>query len=89
MNSHLTQRFRNQLTALPEQVQRQAQEAYMRFQVDPWHASLRFKRIRGTKDIYSARIGTGYRAICQRDEGDVTWFWIGTHADYDRLLSQL
>lgn len=89
MNSHVAQSFRGQFAALPESVQDQAREAYRRFQTDPWHRSLRFKRIRGTRDIYSVRIGTGYRAIGRRDEDGVTWFWIGAHADYDHLLGQL
>ena len=89
MNSHLTSRFRGVFAALPESAQRQAQGAYTRFQADPWHPSLRFKRVRGTRDIYSVRIGTNYRAIGQRAEDSVTWFWIGTHADYDHLIRQL
>lgn len=89
MNSHLTQDFRNQFAALPESVQRQAAQAYRLFQQDPWRPSLRFKRIRGTKDIHSVRIGDKYRAIGKGDEDGVTWFWIGAHADYDRLLKQL
>lgn len=89
MNSHRTQRFRRLFEALPESAQRQARDAYARFQADPWHSSLRFKRVRGTRDIYSVRVGTNYRAIGQRAEDGVTWFWIGTHADYDHLIGQL
>jgi len=34
----------------------------------------------------SARVGSGYRAL-GLDEGDtVQWFWIGTHAQYDKLI---
>ena len=89
MNSHLTPRFRDLFAALPQSAQRQARDAYTRFQADPWHPSLRFKRIRGTRDVYSVRIGANYRAIGQRAEDGVTWFWIGTHADYDHLVGQL
>ena len=88
MNSHLTPRFRRLFEALPESVQRQARDAYTRFQADPWHPGLRFKRVRGTRDTYSVRIGTNYRAIGRRAEDGVTWFWIGTHADYDHLIGQ-
>lgn len=86
MNSHITQSFRSQLAALPESVRREAREAYMCFQADPWHPGLRFKRIQGTRNIHSVRIGSGYRAIGSRDGNDITWFWIGTHADYNNLL---
>jgi hypothetical protein len=29
------------------------------------------------------------RALAVRDGVDVIWFWIGSHADYDRLLGTL
>jgi hypothetical protein len=38
--------------------------------------------------IFSARIGLHYRALAVRSGEEVVWFWIGTHAEYDRLLSQ-
>ena len=89
MNSHLTRRFRDLFASLPESVQRQARGAYTRFQADPWHPSLRFKPIRGTRNIYSVRIGTDYRAVGRRTEEGMTWFWIGTHGDYDHQIGQL
>ena len=89
MKSHVTRGFRNRFAVLPESIQRQAREAYRRFQEDPRHASLRFKPIYAARRIYSVRIGIGYRAIGQLDEDGITWFWIGSHADYDRLIRQL
>ena len=89
MNSHVTREFRAQLAELPESAQRQARDAYTRFQADPWHRSLRFKRIRSTTNAYSVRIGANYRAVGQRRADSVIWFWIGTHADYDRLIDRL
>lgn len=83
MKSRTTPRFRRLLTALPEQVQRQAREAYLRFQSDPWHPSLRFKPL-ATQNLYSVRIGRAYRALGRRDEEGITWVWIGSHAGYDR-----
>ena len=35
------------------------------------------------------RIGRGWRALGLLESVTFTWFWIGSHADYDRLLSQL
>ena len=89
MKSRTTRRFRDQFATLPESVQRRAKEAYRRFQENPWYGGLRFKRIHAAQRIYSVRIGVGYRAIGQRNENDMTWFWIGSHADYDRLVRQL
>jgi len=28
----------------------------------------------------------GYRALGLLEDEEVTWFWIGNHAEYDRLL---
>jgi hypothetical protein len=31
----------------------------------------------------------GYRALVLVENDEATWFWIGSHADYDRLLKEL
>jgi hypothetical protein len=36
--------------------------------------------------VYSARIGLGYRTLGIVEAKNVTWFWIGSHADYDKLI---
>jgi len=35
------------------------------------------------------RITRDYRALGVRDGEAIVWFWIGSHADYERLLTQL
>jgi hypothetical protein len=35
------------------------------------------------------RVGLAYRALGVRDGDDMIWFWIGSHGDYDQVLSQL
>ena len=89
MTSHTTERFRSAFGELPEKVQRSARRAYGTFLKDPSHPSLRFKQVHVTRPIYSARVALGYRALCVREGEEFIWFWIGSHADYDRLLSQL
>lgn len=37
--------------------------------------------------IDSARISRDYRAVGQLDGDTVISFWIGSHTDYDKLLS--
>ena len=88
MKSRTTAQFRKQLSVLPEEVQRQAKNAYQQFRRDPWHNSLRFKQVHPRQPIYSVRITKGYRAVGKRDEKGVLWFWIGSHAAYDKLLMQ-
>ena len=89
MTSHTTERFRAAFRDLPEHIQRRAREAYRLWQSDPWHASLQFKQVHPNRPIFSVRIGLGWRALGVRRDDVMIWFWIGSHADYDRLLSQL
>ncbi|MBI4670949.1 MAG: hypothetical protein HY741_04670 [Chloroflexi bacterium] len=89
MNSHTTERFRRARDKLPAHVRQQARGAYKQFLRDPWHPSLQFKKVHSTLPIYSARISRDYRAVCTWVEDEVTWFWIGPHAEYDKLLAQL
>jgi hypothetical protein len=90
MKSHTTREFRELLAALPSTVREQARDAYRIFQQNPSHPGLRFKQVNpGPPPVYSARVSIGYRAVGTVDGGTVVWFWIGSHADYDRLLSQL
>lgn len=47
--------------------------------------SLHFKKV---GRFWSARVGLRYRALAVAAEGDLVWFWIGSHADYDRLTGR-
>lgn len=90
MNSHTTRAFRELLAALPARVRRQARDAYAIFQQNPTHPGLRFKQVdSGPPAVFSARVGIGYRAVGIVEGDTVVWFWIGSHADYDRLLKQI
>jgi hypothetical protein len=70
---------------LPKQIQRLADESYNLLRADPQHPSLHFKK---TGRFWSVRIGLHYRALAVRHESGVVWFWIGPHAEYDRLSGQ-
>lgn len=89
MNSFLLPEFLELYRALPESIRQQARQAYSLFQQNPRHPSLRFRQVHPTRPIFSARVGLHYRAVGIRQDDDISWFWIGSHADYDRLLSQL
>jgi hypothetical protein len=89
LTSRTTRRFREALAALPEHVRAQARLAYQTFVRDPGHPGLRFKRVHADEAIYSARVGLGYRALGVLEGDVVVWFWIGSHADYDKLLERL
>ena len=86
MNSKSIDRFWKLYTALPSDIKRQARSAFHRFQSDPYHPGLHFKRVHSTKPIYSVRVSRDYRAVGVIQDDDITWFWIGSHEDYDRLI---
>ncbi len=89
MKSRTTAQFRKAFAELPKQVQEQTREAYRKFKQNPRHPSLRFKKVHSVLPIYSARITKNYRAIGQLEGDTIIWFWVGAHAEYDRLVSQL
>jgi hypothetical protein len=72
--------------ALPEAIREQARRAYQLWRANPSHPSLRFKQVQGHENIYSVRIGLAWRALGRVDGDTITWFWIGSHADYDNLI---
>ena len=89
MNSHTTERFRKAFDELPNDVKEKAKQAFQLWKHDPIHPSLKFKQVHPSQSIYSARIGLGWRALGVKEHDVMIWFWIGSHADYDRVLSQM
>jgi len=73
---------------LPPEVKELARKAYGLFRDNPRHPSLQFKKVHDDS-VYSVRVTLGYRALCLLAHEEVTWFWIGTHPEYDRLLERL
>jgi hypothetical protein len=70
---------------LPKEIRDLADKNFALLKADSKHPSLQFKKI---ENLWSVRAGRSYRALgVDRPEG-VVWFWIGSHADYDGLLSQ-
>ena len=78
-----TPRFWRAFGRLPEPLQRVARRNFQLLVENPGHPSLRFKKVGA---FWSARVGRDYRALAVEDGGDVIWVWIGSHADYDRLI---
>ena len=71
--------------ALPAEVRVLADKNFNLLKADPSPPSLQFKLL-GAGKLYSARVGLHYRALGLPREQGVHWFWIGTHAEYDRLV---
>ncbi len=83
MNHHANPKFWTAYDLLPESVQRSADKSFGLLRTDPMHPSLHFKRV---GRYWSARVGLEHRALAIRTGDEMIWFWIGTHADYDKLL---
>ncbi len=69
--------------SLPAEIQRQSDRAFHLLKQDPRHPSLHFKKV---GRFWSVRVGARHRALAVETEDDLVWFWIGTHAAYDRLV---
>jgi hypothetical protein len=86
MKSQTNKSFWKNYWALSPEVRLRAQQAYKLWSENPAHPSLFFKRVKNNQPIYSARIGLGHRALGLLKGDAVTWFWIGTHDEYDDLI---
>ena len=71
---------------LPERIKNLALKNYKLWKQNPYHPSLQFKEIKNNSNIYSVRIGNGWRVLGIRDNDEIVWFWIGTHSEYDQIL---
>jgi hypothetical protein len=69
--------------ALPLPVRTLADKNYKLLRADPRHPSLHLKRI---GSLWAVRVGEHYRALGIDVPDGIQWFWIGTHAEYDRLI---
>jgi hypothetical protein len=51
---------------------------------DPSYPTLHFKKV---GEYRAARVGLHYRALAVEVPEGLLWFWIGSHSEYDKLLS--
>lgn len=70
--------------ALPKPVQRLADKSFSLLKKDPFHPSFYFKKVGRFRAV---RVGLFYRALGVDIAEGVLWFWIGSHTDYDNLIS--
>jgi len=80
-------RFWDHYDDLPEHIQELADRKFELLKSNPRHPSLRLKKIGNRKQLWSVRVELHYRALGREKPAGIVWFWIGTHAEYDRLLS--
>ena len=83
MNHYATPEFWEAYKKLPISIQQAADAAFALLKSNPRHPSLHFKKV---GNLWSARVGLSYRALAADSGDSIVWFWIGTHAEYDKLV---
>lgn len=68
---------------LPLFIQKLADRNFAYLKTNPKHPSLHLKKV---GKYWSARVGKKYRVLGVKIEEGLIWFWIGTHAEYDKLV---
>jgi len=87
--SEITDSFRQAYGKLPEEVRQRVRKAYRQWVANPLHPSLHYKMIHATLPIWSVRVGLHYRVVGVVHDEKMLWFFVGTHAEYDRLIKTL
>jgi hypothetical protein len=86
MKSEVLPSFWAEYRQLSNDVRQSARKAYRLWAENPFHPSLHFKCINQPEAIWSVRVTRGYRALGFKEEEIITWFWIGSHDDYERFF---
>jgi len=84
MNNFASPRFWPHCNALPLEIREVADRKFQLFRTNPRHPSLHFERKK--PDLWSARVGSGHRALARQLDDNLIRFWIGSHDEYERLL---
>jgi chloramphenicol O-acetyltransferase len=86
MKSATLPSFWDSYRALDKGVRKQARKAFRLWAQNPFHPSLHFKCINTAENIWAVRVSLSNRAIGIWEGDTVTWFWIGSHDDYERYF---
>ncbi len=86
MRHRATDSFWKRYEALDPDLQNLANKNFELLKHNPKHPSLHFKRIRD--DLWSVRVGMGFRALALASDDGLDWIWIGPHSVYDRIISK-
>ena len=90
MQSSRTKNFRKLFAVLPQRIKETSYKNYELWKENPFHPSLEFKKVKPQENIWSVRVGIGWRAlgVIKKNEDKIVWFWIGSHSEYDKILSR-
>lgn len=70
---------------MPEELRERADKQFALLNEDPGHSSIQLKPV---GEFWSARVSDAYRALALREGSILTWFWIGPHDEYERLIGK-
>lgn len=84
MNHHTVEPFWELFNKLPVEIQSIAKKNFELLKSNPYHPSLHFKKV---NEFWSIRIGLRYRALGVQKDENIIWFWLGSHNEYDKLIS--
>jgi mRNA-degrading endonuclease RelE of RelBE toxin-antitoxin system len=87
--SEITDSFRQAYGKLPLDVRLRVKKAYRQWVANPFHPSLHYKKIHAILPIWSVRVSLNYRVVGVAHDEKMLWYFVGTHAEYDRLIKTL
>ena len=87
MNSATLPSFWEGYRSLNDDLKDRANKAFRLWVQNPFHPSLHFKCVNHEENIWSVRVTRGYRTLGLLEGDTVTWFWIGSHDEYERFFS--
>jgi hypothetical protein len=75
--------FWSAYSKLPQHIRELADKNFALLKDNSSHPSLQFKKVGRFRSV---RAGSSYRALAVEVGDDLLWFWIGSHAEYDRMI---
>lgn len=87
MNHRTIARFWQCYEQLPKEARELADKNFELLKSNPYHPSLHLKEVDTAKKLWSVRVGLNYRALGLEKPDGIVWFWVGTHTQYDKMIS--
>lgn len=69
---------------LPQNIQRRTARQFQILQENPLYPSLHFKKT--STGLWSIRITNDYRVLGYENDGQIIWYWIGPHSEYEKMI---
>ncbi|WPD22277.1 MAG: hypothetical protein SD837_19050 [Candidatus Electrothrix scaldis] len=87
MKHYTSPKYWQAYNSLPAKVRTITDKNFDLLKKDPRHPSLHLKK---AGRFWSVRAGINHRAlgVDSPDQDGIVWFWIGAHAQYDKLLGK-